>query len=138
MKVKLLPQIKIIYVGDLNDKKETLRVNASKVADKNIQQLIKKGGIIDNVPSKISRVTPSLGNYSLFMKQLGAKQSLMFLFSRGPPFFECNRVLMQRCFPDATIEYLKSVASNLPSKTQTLIKSWTNHVKNDDFNIFLY
>ena len=42
---KIITTNKIIYVGDLNDKKETLRVNASKVADKNIQQLIKKGGI---------------------------------------------------------------------------------------------
>ena len=134
---KIITTKKIIYVGDLNDNQETLRVNASKVADKNIQQLIEKGGVIDNLPSSISRITPSLGNYSLLVRQLGDKQSLMFLLSRGPPFFYCNRVLMQRCFPDATIEYLKTLSQNLSSKTQMLIKNWTIHVNNDDFEYLI-
>ena len=130
----------IIYVGDLklddHQRPETLRVNASKIADANMAELLQRGGEVTNLPSNVSRVTPSSGDYSSIFTDLGAKQCLMFLFSRGPPFFECNKDLMKRCFPGAS-NLLSKLVKKLDESTQTLITEWTKHVNNDDFTYLL-
>ena len=130
----------IIYVGDLNlddhRRPRTLRVNSSKFADANMAELLQRGGKVTNLPSAVSRVTPSSGDYSSIFTDLGAKQCLMFLFSRGPPFFECNKDLMERCFPGAS-NRLSELVETLDESTQTLITKWTGHVNNDHFTYLL-
>jgi hypothetical protein len=134
----------IIYVGDLNLddplRPKTLRINSSEIADANMAELRRAGGKVTNLRSSVSRVTPSLGNYSSIFKDLGAKQCLIFLFSRGPPFFECNKDLMQRCFPGALYREerrLNELVETLDEHTQDLITNWTGHVNNDDFTYLI-
>ena len=135
---------KIIYVGDLDwkdpDRPKTLRVNSSAVADTNMHYLLRRCGIVTNLPSSISRVTPSSGDYSNIIKDLGAKQCLMFLFSRGPPFFECNKVLMQRCFPNASYDDAKKLNESikkLDRKTRKKISEWEWAVNDNNFSYLL-